>query len=180
MSTDLGAPPDETCWTCASNSGARRISPAPPVYEGSHWLVEHAYPAGLLGWLVIVLKRHATALHELSTDEFLELPRILAPLVRLLSEALHSEKEYVACFAEAEHFRHVHFHVVPVPVEMPASVRGAGSFALLQVSESEAVPPAEVRAFCDSLRDGMASALASTDAHAGRGDQTIMARRSNP
>jgi diadenosine tetraphosphate (Ap4A) HIT family hydrolase len=145
-----------TCWSCESNAGVRRISPGPPVYEGTHWLVEHAYPTALLGWLVIVLRRHAAALHELSTDEFHELARIQAMVIPLLATTLQTEKEYVACYAEAEHFQHVHFHVVPVTSDMPATVRGARSFSLLMVSEADALDPTRVRSFCESLRARLA------------------------
>jgi diadenosine tetraphosphate (Ap4A) HIT family hydrolase len=139
----------------------QRISPAHSVYEGTFWLVEHAYPAGLLGWMVIVLKRHLAALHELSDAEFQELGRIQPALVAELSETLHSEKEYVACFAEGEHFRHVHFHVVAVPKDLPPTMRGARSFQLLQINEDEAVKPQDVRALCDSLRPRLAERLGS-------------------
>jgi diadenosine tetraphosphate (Ap4A) HIT family hydrolase len=157
MTADALATDD--CWTCRSNTGIRRLSPGAPIYEGTHWLVEHAYPVGLLGWLVIVLRRHAAALHELVADEFHELARIQATLVPLLATTLHSEKEYVACFAEAEHFRHVHFHVVPVQPGTPGSLRGCGSLALLKVGEAEAVAAAEVQAFCRALHDEMARRL---------------------
>ena len=49
------------------------MSPGPVIQERDHWLVEHAYPSSLLGWLVIVLRRHAEALHELTEDEAREL-----------------------------------------------------------------------------------------------------------
>ena len=133
----------------------RRISPAPPVHQGTHWLIEHAYPVGLLGWMVIVLRRHAAALHELTPAEFRELGELLAALVPLLRELCEAEKEYVSCFAEGEGFRHVHFHVVAVRPELPRHLRGAGSMALLTVQESGAVPAAEVRQLCATLRTRM-------------------------
>jgi diadenosine tetraphosphate (Ap4A) HIT family hydrolase len=127
------------------------------VYEGTHWVVEHTYPTALLGWLVIVLRRHAAALHELSADEFHELARIQATLIPVLAQTLAAEKEYVACFAEAEHFQHVHFHVVPVTSDLPASARGSRIFSLLMVSEAQAVDRDRVRAFCESLRASLAA-----------------------
>ncbi|MGO8946882.1 MAG: hypothetical protein ACLQUY_04295 [Ktedonobacterales bacterium] len=48
----------------------------PSSYEGTHWVVDHAYPTSHLGWLVIVLKRHVEALHELRKEEFVELAEI--------------------------------------------------------------------------------------------------------
>jgi diadenosine tetraphosphate (Ap4A) HIT family hydrolase len=122
------------------------------VHEGTHWLIEHAYPVGLLGWMVIVLRRHAAALHELSPAEFSELGQLQAALIPLLRELRGAEREYVACFAEAEGFRHVHFHVVPVRADFPAHLRGARSLMLLTVEEADAVSAEEIREFCSALR----------------------------
>jgi diadenosine tetraphosphate (Ap4A) HIT family hydrolase len=139
------------CWTCKSNSGEKRISPGPTIFEGKYWLVEHAYPVKVIGWIVIVLKRHAEALHELTSEEFTELAEIQARLIPLLHEELNCEKEYVVCYAEMEHFRHIHFHVFAKPSNLPEELKGGGSFALLKVSPEEAVPSEKVIAFCELL-----------------------------
>src|SRR5262245_26082948 len=144
------------CWTCLSNSGEKRISPGPVIYEGRFWIVEHAYPTQLLGWLVIVLRRHVIALHELTPAEFAELAAILADVIPELAAALRCEKEYLACYAEAEHFQHVHFHVVPKPADLPKNLVGAGSFGLLKVSEEQAVSRETVSLFCHDFRDRIA------------------------
>ncbi|HEU4556879.1 MAG TPA: HIT domain-containing protein [Longimicrobium sp.] len=140
------------CWSCRSNRGEERISPGPPIHVGEFWQVEHAYPTRLPGWLVIVLRRHAEALHELRTEEFGELAHVLERTVRVLHQALACEKEYVACYAEIDHFRHVHFHVVPRAADLPADLLGTNSFALLKVTEAEAVSREEIRALCETLR----------------------------
>ena len=74
------------CYTCRSLSGERRISPGPTIVEGRYWMLEHAYPTCLKGWLVIVLKRHVEALHGLTREEFIELGELQALAVRLLHE----------------------------------------------------------------------------------------------
>jgi diadenosine tetraphosphate (Ap4A) HIT family hydrolase len=147
------------CWTCKSNTGEKRISPGPTIFEGKYWLVEHAYPVKTIGWLVIVLKRHAEALHELTTEEFTELAQIQSKLIRFLYEELHCEKEYVSCYAETEHFYHIHFHVFAKPSNLPDELKGGKSFALLKVTEEEAVPPNQIIAFCELLRDRFAQAV---------------------
>jgi diadenosine tetraphosphate (Ap4A) HIT family hydrolase len=139
------------CWTCKSNSGEKRISPGPTIFEGKYWLVEHAYPVKVIGWIVIVLKRHAEALHELTSEEFTELAEIQARLIPLLHEELNCEKEYVVCYAEMEHFRHIHFHVFAKPSNLPEELKGGGSFALPKVSPEVAVPSEKVIAFCELL-----------------------------
>ena len=141
------------CWTCRSNSGEKRISPGPTIFEGNYWFVEHAYPVKMIGWLVIVLKRHAEALHELSTGEFMELAQIQDKLVHLLHAELRCEKEYVVCYAELEHFRHIHVHVFAKPHDLSEELRGGGSFALLKVSREEAVPPGKIIEFCELLKN---------------------------
>ena len=140
------------CWSCASIKGVRRISPGDPVYEGEYWVVEHAYPCALKGWLVIVLKRHAEALHELTPEEFVEFGAIQARACSLLHEQLACEKEYVMCVAEAEHFTHIHYHVVPKPVDLPDTLKGSKIYAMLKIPVDQAIPPGEVQAFCDLLR----------------------------
>ena len=75
--------------------------------------MDHAYPTRMKGWLVLVLKRHAEALHELSTEEYTEMAALLERTVRLLRSEMGCAKEYAMCFAEAEHFNHIHLHVVP-------------------------------------------------------------------
>jgi diadenosine tetraphosphate (Ap4A) HIT family hydrolase len=141
------------CLTCKSNSGEQRISPGPTIYEGEYWLVEHAYPVKQVGWMVIVLKRHIEALHDLSAGEFTELGRLQSLTTRFLSEELHCQKEYISCYAEAEGFLHIHFHVFAKPADLPEELKGGKSFSLLKVSREEAVPPAEIISFCESLQN---------------------------
>ncbi|HLO14147.1 MAG TPA: hypothetical protein VK206_04920 [Anaerolineales bacterium] len=105
-----------------------------------------------------MLKRHAEALHELTAEEFNELAQIQAKTIRLLYEELRGEKEYVSCYAEKEHFQHIHFHIFARPSNFPDELKGGGSFALLKVSPEEAVASNEIISFCGLLRDKFAYA----------------------
>jgi diadenosine tetraphosphate (Ap4A) HIT family hydrolase len=145
--------PKMECWSCRSNTGKKRISLGVTIYDGEYWLVEHAYPVAVIGWLVIVLKRHAEALHELTSDEFNELAQIQAKLTHSLFEELGCEKEYISCYAEAEHFRHIHFHVFAKPQDLSSDLKGGKSFALIKVAEDESVPSNEIIAFCEVLKN---------------------------
>ena len=148
MSTEAKLLP---CYSCLSNTGERRISPGRTIYTGEHWLVEHAYPCGLVGWLVIVLKRHAEALHELSPAEWAELGHLQQRTAMLLHLALDCEKEYVMGLAEVPGFKHIHFHVVAKPRDLGAELAGTRIFAMLKVSAAEAVPPENIAAFCEQM-----------------------------
>jgi len=83
------------CLTCLNLSGERRISPGPFIYEGTHWVVDHAYPTTHLGWLVVLPKRHIEALHELTKEEFLELAEIEYKLVQVMHTDSSVQKEYM-------------------------------------------------------------------------------------
>jgi diadenosine tetraphosphate (Ap4A) HIT family hydrolase len=118
-------------------------------------MVEHAYPIKIMGWLVIVLKRHAMALDELSPAEFEELAFLLPRVIKILKEELNCEKEYVSCYAEKKHFQHVHFHIFAKPPDLPEGSRGAKSFTYINVAEEEALPKEEIAAFCTQLKEKM-------------------------
>jgi diadenosine tetraphosphate (Ap4A) HIT family hydrolase len=140
------------CYSCKSLSGENRISPGPLIFEGKYWVIEHAYPIGIVGWLVIVLKRHAEALHELTPEEFNELALLMNKTCKLLHDNLGSYKEYAACFAEAEHFNHIHFHIIPTDAEFPKDLKGSSSFKLLSVTKEESVSKEAVIKYCENLR----------------------------
>lgn len=149
----------EGCRTCASLSGTARISPGPVIYEGTHWIVDHAYPCRMKGWLVLVLKRHAEALHDLTPEEFAELGTLLGRTTELLHRTLDCQKEYVMQIAEGEGFAHVHVHVVPKPRDLPVELKGPQVFALIRADDARVppsagaiVPPDELAPFCERLR----------------------------
>lgn len=139
------------CLTCLNLSGERRISPGLIIYEGTHWIVDHAYPTTHLGWLVVLPKRHVEALHELTKEEFLELAEIEYRLVQVMGREPGVQKEYVMCFSEGEGFHHMHFHVVPKPGDLPAHLKGPRIIELLKVSREEAIPAPELTAFCEEF-----------------------------
>ncbi|MDC7222455.1 MAG: HIT family protein [Spirochaetales bacterium] len=143
------------CKSCESNKGIKRISPGETIYEGTHWLVEHAYPTSLQGWTVIVLKRHCEEMHNLTSEEFHELGIVQNKLVKSLKKIFHSEREYIFCFAEAEGFKHIHFHVVPKHKEFNDDFKGAKVFHYLKPTPEEVLPPSTIRQICAQLKQEM-------------------------
>ena len=139
------------CLTCLNLSGEWRISPGPYIYEGTNWVVDHAYPTTHLGWLVILPKRHIEALHELSREEFQELAEIEYRLVQVMHMDSSVQKEYMMCFAEGEGFQHVHIHVVPKPADLPAELKGPRIFVRLAIAEEQAIPTPSLIAFCEEF-----------------------------
>jgi len=139
-----------TCFSCLSLSGEKPILKGSRIYEGKFWVVEHAYPVRLKGWLVIVLKQHKERLHELTTDEFLELGKIQEKFSKLLSIELGVEKEYLVCFAEAKNFHHLHFHLIGKPKDLPDKYKGPKIFELMH---EKPLSKEEIVAFCKNLKE---------------------------
>ncbi|WP_405780094.1 HIT family protein [Streptomyces sp. NBC_00859] len=111
----------------------------------------HAFDTALPGRLVLLPRRHVTAVHELTDAEATTLGTWQVRLSRALHDVTGCVKTYVARFAEAEGFAHVHFHVMPRMASLSPELRGPGVFELLR-------RPAQQRVAAD-LVDGIARSL---------------------
>jgi diadenosine tetraphosphate (Ap4A) HIT family hydrolase len=116
------------------------------------WDVVHCDDTSLLGWLVLVVRRHVAAVADLTEGE----AAALGPLLRDVSRALHDicgcEKTYFVQFAEHPEHRHVHVHVVPRSPGLADEHRGPRVFGFLGVPETERVGEDDMNAFAASLR----------------------------
>jgi diadenosine tetraphosphate (Ap4A) HIT family hydrolase len=114
--------------------------PSNAIWVSDGWRVAHSFNSALLGWLVVVPRRHVESIHELSDDESVELGQLLQQTSKALVEVLGCQKTYVMMFAEAAGFNHVHFHVVPRAHDLDADHRGSSIFEYLKRPESEWIP----------------------------------------
>ncbi len=143
------------CCTCLSLKGKKPLFPESKIYESRYWVVEHAYPVKIKGWLVVILKRHAVGLHELTLKEFSELAVIIGKLTKLIYQELGCQKEYISCFAEKTNFEHIHFHVIGRPDNLKKSEKGPRIFHFLKVTEAETIPKEEIIRFCHKIKKKM-------------------------
>jgi diadenosine tetraphosphate (Ap4A) HIT family hydrolase len=142
------------CLSCAFE----RRPDAPPrerIYLDAHWRVAHAFGTAQPGWLVVLPRRHVLALDELSRAEAAALGPLLRSLTAALREVTGCAKTYVALFAEAEGFSHVHFHVVPRPADLDPQLHGPKIFALLGGDPARHVPDHDM----DQLAGQLTAAL---------------------
>jgi diadenosine tetraphosphate (Ap4A) HIT family hydrolase len=126
------------CHTC-TESGRRDLAVRERILVTAHWRLAHAFGTSLPGWLVLMPLRHLTALDQLDHAEAAELGPLLVSATAALREVTGCEKTYVALFAEAEGFAHLHFHVVPRPVDLAPELRGPRVFALLGAAAADEV-----------------------------------------
>lgn len=142
------------CLSCALE---RRADPPPRerIYLDAHWRVAHAFGTAQLGWLVVLPRRHVIALDELSPAEAAALGLVLRAVTSALREVTGCAKTYVALFAEAEGFGHVHFHVVPRHADLDPQLRGPRIFALMGGDPARHVPDGDM----DQLAGQLTAAL---------------------
>ncbi|MGC5015139.1 HIT family protein [Streptosporangium sp. DT93] len=119
------------CYTCEREARFGALPSRERIAFDEHWRVAHAIGTALPGWLVLVPRRHVTAIADLTDAEASGLGTWQVRLSRALHEVTGCAKTYVVQFAELEGFHHVHFHIVPRMVDLPRELRGRGVFDLL-------------------------------------------------
>ncbi len=143
-----------SCMTCTLL--ARRDAGVAPlwdaIYRGAAWDVVHSYNTSLPGWLVLVARRHITALDALTEAEAIELGLLIRRVSVALKAVTGCAKTYVIQFAEAAEHPHVHVHIVPRMADMPEDRRSLGVFGYLGVPETERVPEEAMNAIAAAVR----------------------------
>jgi diadenosine tetraphosphate (Ap4A) HIT family hydrolase len=142
------------CETCA-RIAARDAGTAPrwdAIHRTPHWDVAHSYDTALPGWMVLVARRHLTAIDELTEAEAAELGVLLVRVSVALRVITGCQKTYVAQFAEAAAHPHVHVHVIPRMPDLPRELRGPRIFSLLGVGEGERVNAAAMDTIAVQMR----------------------------
>ncbi|MGH3304985.1 MAG: HIT family protein, partial [Streptosporangiaceae bacterium] len=127
------------CYSCIQEAAGGNSPPWGRIAADEYWRVAHAFNSAVPGWLVLVPRRHVTALAELTDAEAAALGSWQVRLSRVLARVLGCQKTYVAQFAEADGFAHVHFHVVPRPPDLARDLRGPRIFQLLGVADGAQV-----------------------------------------
>ena len=127
------------CHTCNEEARFDELPPRECVISDQHWRVAHALNTAVPGWLVLLPRRHVTAVHDLTDAEARTLGTWQVALSRALRSVTGCAKTYVVQFAEAEGFAHVHFHIVPRMTDLPSELRGPGIFEMLRRPQEEHV-----------------------------------------
>lgn len=128
------------CMACDNNARVADLPPRELVAVNEHWRVAHSFDSALAGWLVVMPRRHVTALHELTAEEVAPLGPLLHRLSAALVEVIGCQKAYLMFFAEKEGFSHLHIHVVPRMAGFGPDERGPGVFRFLQQGPEDWIP----------------------------------------
>ncbi|MCF0096976.1 HIT family protein [Micromonospora sp. MH99] len=140
------------CYTCDQNRQIDTLPVRELVAADEHWRVAHALDSALPGWLVLVPRRHVTAIAALSDAEAASLGTWQVRLSRALHAVTGCAKTYVIQLAEKEGFAHVHFHVVPRMPDLPDDRRGPRVFGYLNAAEGDRLDQARQDDIAAALR----------------------------
>jgi diadenosine tetraphosphate (Ap4A) HIT family hydrolase len=139
------------CYTCGQEAALASAPMRERIAYDDHWRVAHAITTSVPGWLVLVPRRHVSAIAELTDAEAAALGSWQVRASRALHAELGCSKTYVVQFAEAAGFAHVHFHLVPRMSDLPATEVGPRIFARLGVPAEQQVSEAEMDALAVRL-----------------------------
>lgn len=140
------------CYTCGMEAEFDSLPPRERIAFDRHWRVAHATGTSLPGWLVLLPRRHVTAVHDLTDAEAAVLGTWQVRISRALRAVTGCDKTYVVQFAEAEGFSHVHFHIVPRDGDLAPNCRGPGVFGLLRAPEGQQVTAGRADGIARALR----------------------------
>jgi diadenosine tetraphosphate (Ap4A) HIT family hydrolase len=147
------------CYSCEQEAHLATAPESERVWVGTYWRVAHAVRCALPGWLVVLPRRHTTAIAEHTAVEAAELGAILVASSRALHRVTGCAKTYVAQFAEAAGSSHTHFHVIPRAVDLPDERIGPGVFWYLDRPSAEEISAADRDSLARRLRSAIADAL---------------------
>jgi diadenosine tetraphosphate (Ap4A) HIT family hydrolase len=139
------------CITCDGNAQIDQLPPHERIAVDDHWRVAHAIGSALPGWLVLLPRRHVLAIAELTDAEAAGLGNWQVGLSRALHAVTRCAKTYVVQFAEADRFRHIHFHVIPRMEDLVADKRGPKIFDFLTQPAEHWVTGAQMNALAAAL-----------------------------
>ncbi|HEV2636664.1 MAG TPA: HIT family protein [Actinocrinis sp.] len=150
------------CYACDRETDLvvlRRLPVREDIAHDEHWRVVHATGSALPGWLVLVPRRHVTTIAELTDDEAQALGSWQVRVSRALHAVTGCEKTYVAQFAEAEGYSHLHFHIVPRDADLAAELKGPKIFGLLGAAAAASGAKAVTEAQADTIAGKVRAAL---------------------
>lgn len=150
------------CYSCQHNQQPSATLPARErVFDDGSWRIAHAISSALPGWMVVVPRRHVLSMAELTAHEAATLGPLLVALSRALHRGLGARKTYLALFAEAEGFQHLHVHLVPRMEDLPPDRRGPEVFSYPAQPADQWVSPDEMDRIAEQL-----GPLVTTELHA--------------
>jgi diadenosine tetraphosphate (Ap4A) HIT family hydrolase len=143
--------PSPTCGVCQSLAG-------PNLYEDELWVVRHAEPAGVPGWMLLMTRRHVAGPAHFDDREAAAFGPALRHFERILEDLTGALRIYTAAMGESH--PHFHAHMVPRYPQMPRDAKAWTVFDLQRAAAQGelTVDPQEVARLSTAYARALASA----------------------
>lgn len=131
------------CFVCKIVDEKTRNSKEHILFEDNEVIVFFPLFPTHFGQVLVAPRRHVEHVFEdLSRDEYLYLQKIVHKIGEAVQHALEPERIYVASFGSQQLNRHVHFHILPLPKDVPIKEQQMASMmpevvGRLELSEDE-------------------------------------------
>lgn len=106
----------------------------------------------MLGWTVLVVRRHVAAVADLTDDEEAELGPLVLNVSPSAARSGRLPEDLRDPVSGAPQHLHVHVHVVPRPDGLAHDEVGPGIFKFLGVAEADRLSEADTNALAANLR----------------------------
>jgi len=143
------------CFICEIVVG----NPAYPhhvIYEDP-WTIAflNRYPT-LYGYVLVAPKEHREqATGDFSVEEYLALQRVVYQVAEVVRREVKAERVYLLSLGSQQGNRHVHWHIAPLPPNVPYEQQQLAALNLAQAGVLR-LPEAEMAALAGRLRQGLA------------------------
>lgn len=151
------------CFVCDNNDRFEALPARERIAADTYWRVAHAVDTALPGWLVLVPRRHVTAVADLTDPEAAGLGTWQVRLSRALRAVTGCVKTYVVQFAEKQGFDHVHFHLVPRMSDLADDRRGPRVFQYLDPPHDQRVDAERIEHLAHALHKHLQPAGTAPD-----------------
>ncbi len=119
------------CFVCATVAGDPEFSGHPKVYEHEKTIAFLTTNPTQYSYALVCPKEHREqAKGDFSMEEYLGLQRLVYRVAEAVHEEVGAERMYVMTLGSKQGNAHVHWHVVPLPPDVPYEEQQFGALML--------------------------------------------------
>lgn len=107
------------CLFCSLNGERDSIENEHYLYEDEEVLVVLDKFPSQLGYSLVFPKIHVEYLHLMDFKDYYHLQEVVHNTTKAVQKATNAERVYVACLGSQLVSPHIHYHIVPLPSNMP-------------------------------------------------------------
>src|SRR5262245_2441457 len=143
---------------CQLTAGERELAGG-RIFQTEHWVVEHCIGARGVGTLVLKPFRHVVGLADVSETEAAELGPLMHRAASIIKALTDADQVYACLWSHAAWTPgHIHFVLQPAWNALRSRYPGPGpALQMAMFTESQALDPQAVAAFCARARSALAS-----------------------